>query len=283
MYAIDFHIHVGKREHLNAAFLNYFVEQYGMMALEAMDALTPESFLEFLDSQGVSKAVLLSEYSPEVTGIVPVEFTANFSGDSGKLIPFGSININSDVDSGVQAEHALVKLGCKGLKLLPSYGFYYPYDRRLYGAYDEASSLGAVVMFHTGTSLFPKTRIRYANPLLLDEVANDFPQLKIVMSHGGRPFWYTEAEWLLRRHSNMFIDISGIPPAQLPSNFPKLERFYDRFVFGSDWPNIISIKGQIDQVTRLAYKVDTIEAILFRNAERLLDISSFVTKRSANL
>ncbi|MEI6133954.1 MAG: amidohydrolase family protein [Desulfomonile sp.] len=275
MHAIDFHIHVGKREHLNPAFLDYFIGQYGITALEAMDALSPESFSAFLDSQGVCKAVLLSEYSPEVTGIVPVEFTVKFAGDSGKLIPFGSININSDVDTGAQAEHALATLGCRGLKLLPSYGFYYPYDRRLYGAYETASRLGAVAMFHTGTSLFPRTRIRYANPLLLDDVANDFPNLKIVMSHGGRPFWYAEAEWLLRRHSNMFIDISGVPPLQLPRNFPKLERLYDRFVFGSDWPNIISIKDQIDQVTRLAYKAEIIEAILYRNAAGLLNIDCF--------
>ncbi|MFH0957434.1 MAG: amidohydrolase family protein [Pseudomonadota bacterium] len=267
---IDFHVHVGKREHLNTAFISYFIEQYGMTALEAMDALTPESFSAFLDSQNVSKAVLLSEYSPEVTGIVPVEFTVNFAGNREKLIPFGSININSDLDTGAQAEHALAALGCKGLKLLPSYGFYYPYDRRLYAAYEAASKLGAVVMFHTGTSLFPKTRIRYANPLLLDDVANDFPNLNIVMSHGGRPFWYAEAEWLLRRHPNVFVDISGIPPLQLPKNFPKLEKFDDRFVFGSDWPNVISIRNQIDQVTRLPYKVETIEAILFRNAARLL-------------
>ena len=275
MYAIDFHIHVGKREHLNAAFLDYFIGQYGITALEAMDALTPESFSAFLDSQGVCKAVLLSEYSPEVTGIVPVEFTVKFAGDRGKLIPFGSININSDVDTGAQAEHALATLGCRGLKLLPSYGFYYPYDRRLYGSVRNCFKARSGGMFHTGTSLFPQTRIRYANPLLLDDVANDFPNLNIVMSHGGRPFWYAEAEWLLRRHPNMFIDISGVPPLQLPRNFPKLERLYDRFVFGSDWPNVISIKNQIDQVTHLPYKVETIEAILFRNAAGLLNIDCF--------
>ena len=270
MDIIDFHIHVGKREHLNPAFLEYFIGQYGIDALEAMDALTTESFSVFLNSQGITRAVLLSEYSPQVTGVVPVQFTAEFAGDSGKMIPFGSIDIESDIESGVQAEQALRSLGCRGLKLLPSYGFYYPYDRRLYGAYETASNLGSVVMFHTGTSLFPRTRIRYANPLLLDEVANDFPKLKIVMSHGGRPFWYAESEWLLRRHPNMFIDISGIPPAQLPTNFPKLERLYDRFVFGSDWPNIFSIKGQIEQVVSLDYSPDITEAILYRNAAVLL-------------
>ncbi|MCX5873968.1 MAG: amidohydrolase family protein [Deltaproteobacteria bacterium] len=273
MSVIDIHIHVGKREHLTEIFLNYFRNEFGEPALQAMDDLTPAKFDKFLQLEGVDKGVLLSEYSPEVTGVVPNEFTVEFARSTDRLIPFGSININSSVDTGAQAEHALKDLGCKGLKLLPSYGYYYPNDSRMYDAYEVAQNRGAIVMFHTGTSLFPKTRVRYAHPLLLDDVAVDFPELRIVMCHGGRPFWYHESEWMLRRHPNLFIDISGIPPVQLPRNFPKLERFYDRFLFGSDWPNFISIRSQADQVRELPYNAEIIEAILWSNAARLLEIS----------
>ncbi len=273
MHLIDIHIHVGKREHLTRVFLDYFVQQYGEAALRIMDELTPARFSAFLDVEGVDKGILLSEYNPQVTGVVPNEFTAKFAGGSDKLIPFGSIDINSATDTGVQAEHALRDLGCKGLKLLPSYGYYYPNDPRMCAAYEVAQKNNSIVMFHTGTSLFPKTRVRFSDPLLLDDVAVDFPDLKIVMCHGGRPFWYKESEWMLIRHPNLFIDISGIPPVQLPRNFPKLERFYDRFIFGSDWPNIVSIKSQAEQVQRLPYKAEIIESILWGNAARILNIS----------
>ena len=272
MNVIDFHVHVGKREHLIDSFIDYFIAQYGAEALKAMEALTPETFGAFLRAEGVDKAVLLSEYSPKVTGVVPNEFTVEFAGGDTCLTPFGSIDINSSIGCGVQAEHALKSLGCKGLKLLPPYGHYYPADPRMYPAYEVAQSLDSIVMFHTGTSLFPNTRIRFADPLLLDDVANDFPRLRILMCHGGRPFWYKQAEWMLRRHSNLHIDISGIPPAQIPDHFPKLEQYYDRFVFGSDWPNLWSIKSQVEQVRRLPYNPEVIEAILWRNAACLLGL-----------
>ena len=127
-------------------------------------------------------------------------------------------------------------------------------------------------MFHTGTSLFPGTRIKYADPLLIDDVAEDFPDLKIVMSHGGRPFWYKEAEWMLARHKNVFIDISGIPPKQLPTVFPKLQKFPDRFLFGSDWPNVQSIAKQVSMILELPFSETTIEGILYDNAVRLLEL-----------
>ncbi len=272
MSLIDIHIHVAKREHLTDVFLDYFVQEFGEEALKSIDDLTPIKFTKFLDAEGVDTAVLLSEYSPQVTGVVPNEFTVKFAAESPKLIPFGSIDINSSVRTGDQAEHAFRDLSCRGLKLLPSYGYYYPNDPRMYGAYEVAQKYDSVVMFHTGTSLFPKTRVRFADPLLLDDVAVDFPNLNIVMCHGGRPFWYQESEWMLRRHPHLFIDISGVPPFQLPKNFPKLERFQDRFIFGSDWPNVISIKSQAEQVRKLPYKPDTIESILWSNAARILKL-----------
>ncbi|MFZ5865176.1 MAG: amidohydrolase family protein, partial [Thermodesulfobacteriota bacterium] len=95
-----------------------------------------------------------------------------------------------------------------------------------------------------------------------------------VMSHGGRPFWYSEAEWLLRRHPNMHIDLAGIPPKQLPQIFPHLEQLSDRFVFGTDWPGIQSIAAQADQIRNLPFHPDTIEALLWRNAARLLKLDA---------
>jgi len=269
---LDFHVHMGKRNHLNARFIAYFEQMFSDRSVELLDRLTPQAFVAYLDQEGVDRAVLLAEYAPEVTGVIPSDFTAEFCSVTDRLIPFGAVDLNADIDAGTQAERCINELGCRGLKFLPSSQFFYPDDRRILPAYETAQDLGAPVMFHTGTSLWPGTRIRYADPLLLDDIANDFSELKIIMCHGGRPFWYQEAEWMLRRHPNVHIDVSGIPPKQLPQVFPKMDKFPERFVFGSDWPNIMSVGNQVRHITELPLHRSTIEALLWDNAARILGL-----------
>jgi len=273
MGIIDFHIHLGRREHLTKHMIEYLQKTLSPNALDFMDTLSACEFSRYLETQGVDYGVILSEYSPLVTGIISNEFTAGFCKDYARLIAFGSIDLESNVPAGEQVERCVEELGCKGLKLLPSYGHYYPNDERLLSGYEAAQHYGIPVMFHTGTSLFPYTRIRYANPLLLDDIAEEFPRLPIVACHGGRPFWYKEAQWLLNRHKNLFVDISGIPPKQLLTAFPKLERYAERFVFGSDWPTeVVSIADQVQKISLLSLKEATLYAVLRSNAARLLGL-----------
>jgi predicted TIM-barrel fold metal-dependent hydrolase len=91
-------------------------------------------------------------------------------------------------------------------------------------------------MFHTGTSIFAGARNRYGDPIHLDDVAVDFPKLKVLLAHGGRPLWMETSFFLLRRHPNVFLDTSGIPPRRLLKYFPRLEEIADKTLFGTDWP-----------------------------------------------
>lgn len=269
---LDIHAHIGRRRQLNPRMIDYFEETIGPETLGVLDHITPESFLGYLDQEGVDYCAFLAEYSPETTGIIPSEFIAGFCRSSDRLIPIGSVDLGSAEDAASQTERCVKELGCRGLKLLPSYGHFYPDDPRILPAYEVARDLGIPVMFHTGTSLFPGSRIRYANPLLLDDVAEDFPDLTIVMCHGGRPFWYKESEWMLARHRNCHIDVTGIPPKQLPEIFPKLEKFSDRFVFGSDWPNIPSIGRQVEAIRELPLSTSVIGRLLWEIGARMLGL-----------
>ncbi len=269
---LDMHVHVGKREHLTPQFMEYFASEWGTEGLDFLDSLTPESLAAFLDTQGVDKAVLLAEYSPKTTGIIPSEFIAGFCRRTDRLIPFGSIDLDSGENPGIQTERCVNELGCRGLKLFPPYGHYYPDDPRILPAYEVCRDLGVPVMFHTGTSLFPGSRIKFGHPLLLDDIADEFLDLTIIICHAGRPFWYAESEWMLRRHQNVMIDISGIPVRQLPRIFPKLELLSDRFIFGSDWPNIPSIAGHVEKIRQLPFSGPTIDRILWENAARVLNL-----------
>src|SRR5439155_21180788 len=88
-----------------------------------------------------------------------------------------------------------------------------------------------------GTSIFPGARSKYGNPMELDDVAIDFPDLRIVMAHGGRPLYMEEAFFVLRRHRGMWLDVSGIPPARLLEYFPRLSELADRVLWAIDGPS----------------------------------------------
>jgi hypothetical protein len=123
-------------------------------------------------------------------------------------------------------------------------------------------------MVHTGTSIFPAARNRYGDPIYLDDVAVDFPKLKILMAHGGRPIWMQTAFFLLRRHRNMHLDISGIPPKLLLTYFPRLEEIAQKTLFGTDWPSpgIPDIKQNLDQFQALDLTEEMKDQVLSRTA-----------------
>ncbi len=214
----------------------------------------------------------MAEYAPKTSGVVTNEFIAEFCRDHAELIPFGSLCLYSDAPFDEQARAALEDRGMKGFKLLPSYQHFYPNDRALFPFYDYIQSRGVPVMFHTGTSIFRGSRVKYADPLLLDDVAEEFPRLTIIMEHGGRPFWYDRAAWLMTRHANVHIGIAGMPVRKLPDIFPQMEKYQDRFLFGSDWPGMADVKGLVDRVGRLPLSREAKEKILGGNARRILDL-----------
>jgi len=102
--------------------------------------------------------------------------------------------------------------------------------------YAECERLGVPVIVHTGTSIFPGARNRFAQPMLVEDVAIDYPRLTLVLAHGGRPLWMAEAMFLARRFPNVFLELSSVPPGRLPEYFPNLERLSEKTIFGSDWP-----------------------------------------------
>jgi hypothetical protein len=135
----------------------------------------------------------------------------------------------------------IVRLGIKLIKIHPPHQLLYPNDyvngvKELEIIYRAAEANGIPIMVHTGTSIFPGARNKFGDPIYVDDVAVDFPQLKILLAHGGRPLWMDTAFFLVRRHRNVFLDISGIPPKTLLKYFPRLEEIAHKTLFGTDWP-----------------------------------------------
>jgi uncharacterized protein len=114
--------------------------------------------------------------------------------------------------------------------------------------------------------------LKYADPIYLDDVAVDFPELVLIQSHSGRPFWYEAASALARLHANVFMEVAGLPPQKLPAYFPELERLADKVIYGSDWPGVPTIKENLQAIRSLDLSEAAKRKILGENAVRLLGI-----------
>jgi predicted TIM-barrel fold metal-dependent hydrolase len=127
------------------------------------------------------------------------------------------------------------------------------------------------VLIHTGTSIFPGARNVYADPMACDDVAVDFPGTTLVLCHAGRPIWYETAFFLLRRHPNVWLDISGIRPKKLLEVFPRLPEMADRVLWGTDWPSmgVRSMRQNVEEFLSLPLPDEVRRKILFDNAATL--------------
>ena len=125
------------------------------------------------------------------------------------------------------------------------------------------------VVFHCGTSVFPGAVNRYADPALVDEVAGAFPDLKIVLAHGGRGWWYDAAAFITQMRANVWIELGGLPPKKLPQYYRNFDlgRLGRKFIFATDWPGIPGIARNAAAVADLGFDRDTPGADLL--AQRL--------------
>ena len=272
---LDFHVHVGRMEDWHPWVIDFLRTQNPSLFENFDGIMSPKGLEELLISQGVKKGVILAEYSPLTTGVVTNEFVHSFcrAGNRDMFIPFASVDPATDPDPASTLERCVSDMGFRGLKLYPSYQHFYPNDREVYPIYETAIELDIPVMFHTGTSIYRNSKMKFADPIHLDEVAADFPELKIVMAHSGRGFWYDRAFFLSRVHRNLYMEISGLPPKKLLEYFPDLERNADKVIFGSDWPGVGGIGENVEAIRSLGLKKDAVEKILWKNAEKVLGVN----------
>jgi predicted TIM-barrel fold metal-dependent hydrolase len=245
--------------------------------------LTPDKLRPYLQENGIDWAVALAEDCPITTGVTPHEFVAGLcaqanalpdpaSGPRGRLIPFASLNPFTVNDLAVELERLVKDFGYRGFKAYPVYQHHYVNDIRMYPLYAKAQELSVPMLVHTGSSVFKGARIKYGDPLHLDDVAIDFPNLTILMAHSGRPFWYEQAFWMARRHSNVYLEVSGLPGKKLLEYFPDLERLADKVVYGSDWPGNPDLRRNVEAILNLPLKDETKERMLWKNAARILGV-----------
>ncbi len=271
---LDFHIHIRTPASLGSRDWE-FIRTINPGLEGRLPAFAVRETLEAaLVAEGVDQAVAIPEIMPFSGQNITAEWIAEYCRGSRRLIPFAHFNPLEERDP-VGALQRQVALGCRGLKLLPSYQLFSLTDRRLYPVYEEAQALGLPLMFHCGSSVFDRTVLRYCDPLQMDDLCTDFPNLIVVAAHGGRGFWYREVTFLTRLHRNLYFDIAGLPPHKLLEYFPDLPRYADRILFGTDWPVVPDgrIRPHIEAIRALPIPSEAVDAILGDTSRRLLRLA----------
>ncbi|KAA2314697.1 amidohydrolase [Puniceibacterium sp. HSS470] len=193
------------------------------------------------------------------------------------MVPFASIDPAKGKMGVREARRLMRDYGVKGFKFHPTYQGFFPNDRMAYPLYEAIAEEGAIALFHTGQtgvgSGMPGgmgMRLKYSNPMYLDDVAVDFPAMKIIAAHPSFP-WQEEALAVAQHKPNVYIDLSGWSPKYFPPILVKYANslLKDKLLFGSDWPAITPDRWLAD-FEKIEIKEDVRPLLLKENARKLL-------------
>jgi predicted TIM-barrel fold metal-dependent hydrolase len=227
-------------------------------------------------------AVVFTVDAEHVTGHPPIpneEVAQSCAAHPGVLIPFASIDPHRGPAGVREARRLVSDFGVRGFKFHPSLQGFSPDDRIAYPLYEAIEELGVPALFHTGQTGIGAglpggggIRLRYSNPMLVDDVAVDFPELRIILAHPSFP-WQDEALAVATHKPYVYIDLSGWSPKYFP---PLLVRYAntllrDKVLFGSDYP-VITPDRWLADFDKLDIKPEVRPKILKDNAARLLGL-----------
>jgi predicted TIM-barrel fold metal-dependent hydrolase len=275
----DIHIHIQPWRQMKPAVMEVMrkgKEAHWERLIQLME--DPAALLQVMDASGIQRVGLINYPSPDLMGFDDStnDFAARYaSAAPARLLPFGGVHPRFTRDPEGDVDR-LLDLGIRCLKIHPPHQLFpanaYTEGLEALGRiYRRCEARGLPVMIHTGTSIFPGARSKWGNPLEIDDVAIDFPELRILMAHGGRPFWMEEAFFVLRRHPNVNLELSGIPPARLLEYFPRLGELAGKTLWGTDWPSpgVKDLRQNLDQFLALPLEPGIQRAILSDNSLRL--------------
>ncbi|MBW8801010.1 MAG: amidohydrolase [Streptomyces sp.] len=228
-------------------------------------------------------AVVFTVDAESATGTEPVpneEVAEAAAANPDVLIPFASIDPFRGRAGVKQARRLVEEYGVKGFKFHPNIQGFFPNDRIAYGLYEVIEETGGIAVFHTGQTGIGAgvpggggIRLKYSNPLHVDDVAVDFPELKIILAHPSFP-WQDEALAVATHKPGVHIDLSGWSPKYFP---PQLVQYantllQDKVLFGSDYP-VLTPDRWLADFAKLPIKDEVRPKILKANAARLLGLT----------
>jgi uncharacterized protein len=193
------------------------------------------------------------------------------------MIPFASIDPHKGKLGALEARRMVEQYGVKGFKFHPPMQNFDPGDRMAWPIYEVIAEYGLPAIFHTGHSGMGTgmpggggVRLKFGQPMLVDDVAADFPDMKIILAHPSWP-WTDESLSMALHKNNVFIDLSGWSPKYFPKQIIQYAntQLKHKMLFGSDFP-LISPDKWIEAFKEVGFRENTWEPILKGNAQKLL-------------
>jgi predicted TIM-barrel fold metal-dependent hydrolase len=234
-----------------------------------------DELLQQMETAGVNRAVLHAEYefgdytfwnrrTYEVAKRYPEKF-----------IPFASVDPRDRMTAVRELNKCLGDWGFKGLNFQPGFLKLLPTDRCCYPLYTKCIEYNVPVALHSGINFSLDGPIKYGHPLELDEVACDFPELRIIANHGGWP-WATESVAIAWKHPNIFLEFGAISPKYIAQKggWDPMFQFInsilqDQVVYGTDWP-MISFDRTLKEWRDLPLKPEVKEKLFYKNTLKLI-------------
>ena len=194
------------------------------------------------------------------------------------LIPFASVDPRKG-KLGVREAKGLIDDGVRGFKFHPNTQAFWPNDHAHYPLYEVIAEAGLIALFHSGTTGIGAgmpggggVRLKYSNPMAVDDVAADFPELDIILAHPSFP-WQDEALAIAVHKPNVYIDLSGWSPKYFPENLIRYTntQLKHKMLFGSDYPLITPDRWLAD-FEKLPIRDEVRPLVLKENAVKLLGL-----------
>jgi predicted TIM-barrel fold metal-dependent hydrolase len=217
------------------------------------------------------------------SGVPPIpneEIAEGAAANADVLIPFASVD-PARQDAVARARRLIDEHRVRGFKFHPNLQAFFPDNRSVYPLYEVIAEAGLPALFHSGHSGIGTglpggggLRLKYSNPMCVDDVAADFPELKIVLAHPSFP-WQDEAISVCLHKANVWIDLSGWSPKYFP---PQLVQYAntqlrEKVLFGSDFPLITPDRWLAD-FEQAPFREAVRPLILKENAAKLLGLSA---------
>jgi len=245
------------------------------------DKIGPERLIAEMDEAGIDKGIIFGD-DTETTWRnrkVPNELVADLADKyPDRFIGFAGVDPHKGMDAVRELEHAVKDLGLCGLNMEPCFQRLPANDKKYYPLYAKCVELDIPVTMHISTNYIPEYTMKQGHPLLVDEVAVDFPELKFICSHAGWP-WVAELMGVVWRHKNVYVDISGTYPKYFSTPGTGWEPLLhygnsickEKILYGSKWP-LLNLGQQLKELRELPLKPEVLELWLSGNAKRLLKL-----------
>ena len=235
-----------------------------------------------MDENQIDHAVVITSYKSDLDR-PSVEEVIDTLADSDRVTVVEGLRWRGDVRTDLFSLEERVRDGIiKGIKLYPGYDFYPINDPSLESVFRIAAKHDVPVMIHTGDTYAKTAKVRMAHPLLVDDVAVDYPDVRFVMCHLGNP-WFQDAAEVLYKNDNVYADISGLTLGEFTYDFERYVamRLKDmitymgdpgkQLMYGTDWP-LVHMKPYVKLLHELDFTDEQLENVAWRTACSLFKI-----------